>query len=138
MSKFKRIMTALLALPLLTISAVSFMPTTNVYAANCDDASNLQDGANCGGGGGASCLFGKDKVTQKNCVFTDITNAALFIIGAISVLMLIYGGIRYTISGGDSNAVTAAKNTILYAVVGIVVAIMAYAIVNYVIGALVK
>jgi hypothetical protein len=41
--------------------------------------------------------------------------------------------IRYTVSGGDSSAVTAAKNTILYAVVGIIVAILAYAIVNFVI-----
>ncbi len=46
--------------------------------------------------------------------------------------MLIIGGIRYTISGGDSTAVTSAKNTILYAVIGIIVALLAYAIVNFV------
>jgi ABC-type Na+ efflux pump permease subunit len=50
--------------------------------------------------------------------------------------MLIYGGIRYTISGGDAKNVTAAKNTILYAIVGIVVAILAFAIVNFVITSL--
>jgi hypothetical protein len=48
--------------------------------------------------------------------------------------MLIIGGIRYVVSGGDSSAVTSAKNTILYAVVGIVVALLAYALVNFVIG----
>jgi hypothetical protein len=47
--------------------------------------------------------------------------------------MLIIGGIRYTVSNGDSAAVTSAKNTILYAVIGIVVAILAYALVNFVI-----
>jgi ABC-type Na+ efflux pump permease subunit len=47
--------------------------------------------------------------------------------------MLIIGGIRYVVSGGDSAAVTSAKNTILYAVVGIVVAILAFALVNFVI-----
>ncbi|HET8884027.1 MAG TPA: hypothetical protein VFM68_00980 [Candidatus Saccharimonadales bacterium] len=67
-------------------------------------------------------------------VFTTITNVLLFIIGAISVIMIIIGGLRYVISGGDSSNVTAAKNTILYAIVGVVVALLAYAIVNFVIG----
>jgi hypothetical protein len=49
--------------------------------------------------------------------------------------MLIYGGIRYTTSGGNANSVTAAKNTILYAIIGLVVAIFAYAIVNWVLDA---
>jgi hypothetical protein len=52
--------------------------------------------------------------------------------------MLIYGGIRYTISGGDSSSVTAAKNTIMYAVIGIVVALLAYAIVNFVLKTLIS
>ena len=50
--------------------------------------------------------------------------------------MLIIGGIRYVISGGDQAQVTAAKNTILYAIVGIVVAFLAYAAVNFVTQAL--
>ena len=72
----------------------------------------------------------------ENGIFVTIVNILLFIIGAIAVIMLIIGGIRYTISGGDSSAVTGAKNTILYAIIGIVVAILAFAIVNYVTGAL--
>jgi hypothetical protein len=48
--------------------------------------------------------------------------------------MLILGGIRYTVSQGDSSAITSAKNTILYAIIGIVVAILAFAAVNFVIG----
>jgi ABC-type Fe3+ transport system permease subunit len=47
--------------------------------------------------------------------------------------MLIWGGIRYTTSAGNQNSVTAAKNTILYAIIGLVVAVFAYAIVNWVI-----
>ena len=72
-----------------------------------------------------------------NAVLPNIINTALFVIGGIAVLMLIYGGIRYTISGGDEKAITSAKNTILYAVIGIIVAVVAYAIVNFVINALV-
>lgn len=64
-----------------------------------------------------------------------ITNVLLFVLGAIAVIMIIVGGIRYATSGGDSNSVSSAKNTILYAVIGLVVAILAYAIVNFVLGA---
>lgn len=66
-------------------------------------------------------------------IFTTVINVMLFLIGALSVIMLIYGGIRYTISRGDSGEVNNAKNTILYAIVGLIVAILAYAIVNWVV-----
>ena len=81
------------------------------------------------------CMFTGSTCT--NGVVTTIANTALFIIGSVAVLMLIYGGIRYTISGGDEKAITSAKNTILYSVIGIVVAVAAYAIVNFVIGTLI-
>jgi hypothetical protein len=49
--------------------------------------------------------------------------------------MLIVGGLRYVVSAGNSTAVTAAKNTILYAIVGLVVSFLAFAAINYVISA---
>lgn len=67
---------------------------------------------------------------------TTVVNALLFVVGFLSVIMLIFGGLRYIVSGGNASAVTAAKNTILYAIVGLVIAIFAYAIVNFVIGSL--
>lgn len=69
-------------------------------------------------------------------VFTQITNTVLYIVGIISVIMLIYGGLRYVISGGDSKKVTDAKNTILYAIIGLIISILAFAIVNFVINAI--
>lgn len=69
-------------------------------------------------------------------VFTQITNTVLYIVGIISVIMLIYGGLRYVMSGGDSKKVTDAKNTILYAIIGLIVSILAFAIVNFVINAI--
>lgn len=69
-------------------------------------------------------------------VFQTVVNVLLFIVGAISVIMLIFGGIRYTTSGGDQGSVTSAKNTVLYAIIGIIVSILAYAIVNFVVTAL--
>lgn len=68
-------------------------------------------------------------------VFTRITNTVLLAVGLISVIMLVVGGLRYVISGGDSKKVTDAKNTIMYAIIGLIIAILAYAIVNFVISA---
>ena len=89
----------------------------------------IQNGANSARGSDQPPnLFG------ANGTFSTITNVLLYIVGAIAVIMIVIGGLRYVISGGDSKNITAAKNTILYAVIGIIVAILAYAAVNFVIG----
>ncbi len=89
---------------------------------------------------GADCARGNEQPADlfggENSIFSRVTNILLFLIGAIAVIMLIIGGIRYVISGGDQAQVTGAKNTILYAIVGIVVAFLAYAAVNFVTQAL--
>ena len=69
-------------------------------------------------------------------VFKQVTNTILYIVGIVAVIMLIIGGIKYVISGGDSKKVTDAKNTVLYAIIGLVIAFLAFAIVNFVISAL--
>ncbi len=61
-----------------------------------------------------------------------IINVALGIIGFIAVAMIIVGGVQYTTSAGDAAKVTKAKNTILYGVVGLVIALLAFAIVNFI------
>jgi len=70
-------------------------------------------------------------------VFSEISSVLLFIVGAIAVIMIVIGGLRYVISGGDASQVQAAKNTILYSLVGIIIAILAYAAVNFVINSFV-
>lgn len=88
---------------------------------------SIEDGANAARGvDQATTLFG------NTGIFTTITNVMLFIVGAISVIMIVIGGIRYVLSGGNSTNVTAAKNTILYAIVGLIVAMLAYAVINFV------
>jgi TRAP-type C4-dicarboxylate transport system permease small subunit len=64
----------------------------------------------------------------------NIVNILLYALGAVAVVMIVIGGIKYTTSNGDSSAISSAKNTILYAVIGLVVALLAYAIVNFVIS----
>jgi len=94
-------------------------------------ALTLQEGAEAAKCDGCpSDLFG------ETGAFRQITNTILYIVGVIAVIMLIIGGIRYVISGGDAKKVTDAKNTVLYAIIGLVIAVFAYAIVNFVITSL--
>lgn len=94
-----------------------------VYA---DAASEAQKGVNSVTDGTPVTL----NVTIKNVI-----NVLLYIIGIAAVIMIVIGGLRYVLSGGDSGSTKGAKDTILYAVVGLIVAIVAYAIVNFVITA---
>lgn len=94
-------------------------------------AQSLQDGVNAAQGSGQpSTLFGGGSIV------TTIINIMLFIVGALSVIMIIIGGLRYVLSGGNASNVTAAKNTILYALVGLIVAFVAFAAVNFILGVL--
>lgn len=78
-------------------------------------------------------LFGED---GSEGIFKKVVNIMLFVIGAVAVIMLIYGGVKYVTSGGAQDKVAEAKNTILYAIVGIVVALLAFAVVNFVVTGL--
>ena len=124
----------LLAVPVLALTVGS--------APACAASLSISGGANSARGNDQSgCLFGNEpgcEGTDQTPIFKTITNVLLFIIGAISVIMLIIGGIRYTTSNGDQQAVQNAKNTILYAVVGLVIAILAFAAINFVISSFVN
>lgn len=95
------------------------------------------------GEGGASAGIGaaRGDNTPSNLANGDSSiikraiNIMLFAVGVLSVVMLIFGGFRYVISGGKKESVTNAKNTILYAIVGLLVAVFAYAIINFILGA---
>ncbi len=67
-------------------------------------------------------------------VLKNVINTLIYIIAIISVIVIVVGGIRYVTSAGNPQHATAARETIIYAVVGLVVSIMAYAIVNFVLN----
>ena len=92
-------------------------------------AFNVYDGVNAAKADGMP-----SELVGENGIFLQITNTILYAVGIIAVIMLIWGGVRYIISGGDSKKVTDAKNTILYAILGLVVALLSYAIVNFVLN----
>jgi hypothetical protein len=66
-------------------------------------------------------------------IVSQIINILSLAVGVVAVVMIIVGGFRYITSGGDSGNVTGAKNTILYAVVGLVVVALAQVIVRFVV-----
>jgi lysylphosphatidylglycerol synthetase-like protein (DUF2156 family) len=115
----KRIQPALFALLVIVLASVALSVDASAFS--------IQEGVNAARGTNQPAdLFG------AGGVITILTNTLLFIVGALSVVMIIIGGLRYVVSGGNSTAVTAAKNTILYAVVGLVIAFLAFAAINFV------
>lgn len=110
---------------------------TAVYAPAALAASSIQEGANKAAPtqttDGRTTTSGP---TDLVATFAVITNILLFLVGAVAVIALIYGGFLYVTSAGDAGRVKTAKDTIVYSVIGIVVAVLAYAIVNFVVGAL--
>ncbi|KKW02978.1 MAG: hypothetical protein UY35_C0009G0021 [Candidatus Saccharibacteria bacterium GW2011_GWC2_48_9] len=129
-TKSQLLYVALALAAVLTLGLGSILAATpaSASASDCDvDSLSISGGAQCAQGNDQPAdLFGQEGI------FKTVTDVLLFLIGAIAVIMLIIGGIRYTTSNGDQGAVTSAKNTILYAIVGIVVAVLAYAVIGFV------
>lgn len=126
-SFMKKVAGLTLIVPALVLGFALVTPEA-ALAQNCTDAAG-------GIGGGADCAKptnAAENLFGDGSIFNTVTNILLFLIGAVSVVMLIIGGIRYVVSGGDQGAVTSAKNTILYAIIGIVVAFLAFAAVRFV------
>lgn len=79
----------------------------------------------------AGCDLTSDKTADK--VVGGVINVVLSLVGVLAVCVLIVGGIMYITSTGDAAKVHRAKNAIIYGVVGLVVSLLAYAIVNFVV-----
>ncbi len=119
MNKVKYALISIIAL----VGIIALVPS---YTVTASPASEVRSGVTAAGGGGEPTLGSRVQT---------VVNILLYVLGVIAVIMIVVGGIRYTTSNGDSSNIKAAKDTILYAVVGLVVAIMAYAIVNFVVTA---
>lgn len=125
----KKSLQSLLLVPVLALGVSAVTPVLQP-ATVLAQSSQIKDGVTATG----------DQDTQTanlDDVIKTVVNTLLFIIGAVSVIMIIFGGFKYITSSGDSSNVTSAKNTILYAVIGLIVALLSYAIVNWVIDKLV-
>ncbi len=105
--------------------------------AHADNSVNIDNKVKCGSnisgfsnGGCNSNVSGSGAKIEG--LIRSIINTFSVIVGAISVIMIIIGGFRYITSGGDSNNVGGAKNTILYAIVGLIIVAFAQVIVQFV------
>jgi heme/copper-type cytochrome/quinol oxidase subunit 2 len=103
-----------------------------VSAAKCSDGTSLADCAKQGMGE----INPNDEPGDLTGIIQLIINMVIFAVGIIAVVMVILGGIQYSTSQGDAAKVKKAKDTILYGIVGLVVAILAFAIVNFVLTGL--
>jgi len=74
--------------------------------------------------------------TDLMATVKTILNAVFGVIGIIAVIMIILGGVTYATSQGDPNKVKKGKDTILYGIIGLIVALLAFAIVNFVLTSL--
>ncbi len=121
----KKAVSSLVALVVVTALSCAVLIAAPSFAFD----GTVSSGADAARGNGQTAnLVGNDGV------FQTITSVLLYILGAVSVIMIIIGGLRYVVSGGNASNVTAAKNTILYAIVGIIIALLSYAIIKFVLG----
>lgn len=98
-------------------------------------AIDVINGSACSGGGASNPLCTSKDTAQNdlNSQIRNVTNVIMFLLGAVSVIVIIIGGMMYVVSAGDPGRAKKAKDTILYAVVGLVIALFAGAIVNFVV-----
>jgi len=123
----KRIIATISATALLMVpQTVLLTPAT--YAAD-DIRGNICSGATLGE---SEDCTSEESGNDFNSLAKRVIDIFSIVVGAVSVIMIIIGGFRYIISGGDSNGVTGAKNTILYAIVGLVIVLFAQVIVRFV------
>ena len=83
---------------------------------------------------GEGCLNDQGGETGINRIIKNVINLFSLVVGAVSVIMIIYGGFKYITSGGNDGNVSGAKNTILYALIGLVIVALAQVIVRFVLS----
>lgn len=73
-----------------------------------------------------------DKGASVDGIIGNVVNLFLYVVGAVAVIMVIFGGFQFATSAGDASKAAKGRNTLLYALAGLVVAAFAYAIINFV------
>jgi hypothetical protein len=129
---------AVLAVSGALLAPLAAAPAALAQNANCSGTQSnitgcLETGA-CLDTTAANCQAAADPNGSVNRIITTVINIFSLIVGVVSVIMIIIGGLRYITSGGDSGNVTNAKNTILYAIVGLVIVALAQVIVHFVLN----
>lgn len=111
---------------LATVPAVAHAQSQNQVSSLCTGASLNVSGGQCDQSSGSSI----------NSLLKFVLNIISILVGVTAVIMIVIGGFKYIISGGDSSRVSGAKDTILFAIVGLVVVALAQIIVHFVLTSL--
>lgn len=110
-------------------------PAMLPVAAHAQDNGQLIQQGLCGG---SNLSFGSQDCTDNgatdklNNIIKTIINIVSIVVGVVAVIMIVFGGLKYITSGGESSNVSSAKNTIIYAIIGLVVVALAQFIVRFV------
>ncbi len=134
-----------IAVSIFVVLGLSLGFSSRALAINCEaggfTGTEMSKCQACDGTGGSyyttdgGCSDLGDATDEKvSTLAEDIINILSFIVGVAAVIMIIIGGFKYVTSNGDANSITGAKNTILYAIIGLVIVAMAQVIVQFVIG----
>lgn len=126
--KKARFITAAVALAL-SVFGLSLIPTVTHAVGStsvCDTnvPQEIKDANGCGGGGGS---------TDFANVICEIIKIVVGFMGAVAAIFVVVGGFQFMTSAGDAGKVAKAKQTILYSLIGLIVCVLAFAIVNFVI-----
>ena len=114
------------ALPVSVFAADVLAPACNDFSSSADKPSVCQDNTKQDIKGNS--IYGPNGILSKAATILAI------IVGIVCVIAIIIGGLRYVLSGGDSQQTANAKNAILYAIIGLVITITARSILVFVLG----
>jgi cytochrome bd-type quinol oxidase subunit 2 len=123
----------------LTAAAIAAVATPALVPAAASAADNISNGL-CAGSNfdvnqTSGCTVNSAQASKKvNDILTLIINIFSLVVGVVSVIMIIVGGLKYITSGGEASNISGAKNTIIYAIVGLVIVALAQFIVHFVLG----
>lgn len=119
-----KIKTAIVSVLLLVFSTVAVIPAPAVMAETSKEAvcRGIDGTTNCGAATGISI----------NKLIRNIVMLLSMIVGVAAIIMVVVSGLKYTTSGGDASSIASAKNTLIYALVGLAIAAMAQFIVRFV------
>ncbi len=119
----------------LMFAVPALVPTISASARCSSIANNVQEGASKAGGDVTTCASGTGaNVSALTKAANSLVKIFSLVVGAVAVIMIIYGGFRYITSGGDSGRVGAAKNSLIYAIVGLIIVALAQVIVHFVLN----
>lgn len=125
----------LLSLSLIFSFATPVVATASAHAAegikqNLCAGANLDVNSDCNTGG----ITDKQAQEKINDILHTVINFFSLIVGVVAVIMIIYGGLKYITSGGDSGNVSGAKNTLIYALIGLVIVALSQFMVRFVLS----